>query len=182
MTFQFGNPVALAAARAEAFAAADGRRHRVRPLSSISSGTIVVYCSAGRAGLLGCPLQIAHSRILHLGGTYGQPLPRRLWYALHAQHNPLRDCRLIRINSGKYDHYGIKLRKETQFSNLRQSNQGAGVNGNRERLGSHVRDDCSSRVVAGASEASLFHARGLQGCIERPPSLLASSVQSALHG
>ena len=95
--------------------------------------------------------------------------------------NPL-GLPIIRINSGRYDHYGIKLRKETQFSNLRQSNQGAGVNGNRERLGSHVRDDCSSRVVAGASEASLFHAQGLQWCIERPPSLLASSVQSALHG
>ena len=47
--------------------------------------------------------------------------------------NPL-GLPIIRINSGKYDHYGIKLRKETQFSNLRQSNQGAGVNGNRERL------------------------------------------------
>ena len=33
-----------------------------------------------------------------------------------------------------------------------------------------LRHDCSSRVVAGASGASLFHAQGLQGCIERPPS------------
>ena len=90
--------------------------------------------------------------------------------------NPL-GLPIIRINSGRYDHYGIKLRKETQFSNQR-----AGVNGNCERLGSHVMDDCSSRVVAGTSGASPFHAQGLQGCIERPPSLLASSVQSALHG
>jgi hypothetical protein len=82
--------------------------------------------------------------------------------------------------------YGLELRQglpaATPCPIIASPTQGAGVNGNRERLGSHVRDDCSSRVVAGASEASPFHARGLQGCIERPPSLLASSVQSALHG